>query len=282
MTETLSPREALAFHLSQVDRWTKQAIIDELAEAIPALTANEERAARNLRDAVAALELPQRELDALGDEVTRARVKAGEYRSRADDTRLETRVEARAMAHEYDAEITRLENKLQQARDAMQPFLDDRDAARAGLELARNARRALAYAMLLPFEGLGQGTHAYIAYRQPYINHVLLKGDDRDPEWETAMTELRELCLSSGYRTDDLPADSEAYRNFWDKIRDDANPPEPAPTGRQVHDAEIAALQSTAMNKSVQSPSKIEDFRRPPATQVARWRQVQRLSGEIR
>ena len=73
----------------------------------------------------------------------------------------------------------------------------------------QGGKRVLVAGMLDPFGELGQQTRAYEAFRQLHLNHVLLRNDREDPEWDMALAELRELCLRSGYRTTDLPTDAE-------------------------------------------------------------------------
>jgi hypothetical protein len=82
---------------------------------------------------------------------------------------------------------------------------------------------------------------------------------------------MDDLCLASGYRTDHLPQDADRHRQFWDNLRDAANPSEPAPSGRKVADAAKIAMETAAVNEGLsKSSARIDDFRKPPVPQAVR------------
>lgn len=114
--------------------------------------------------------------------------------------------------------------------------------------------------MLNPFGPIGQGTEAYVCYRQPYaVAGIILQGED-DPvtgqEYEAARGQLQELALIAGFTSSDFPDRSEPYRRHWDQVLANATP-EPVPTGRDVAGATLAAAHNAAVNglrKSAPSP----------------------------
>lgn len=270
---------ALAAAMAEVDKWTHQLIVDELAGICPALDQAEEQAAAALRQAVAALEDPERATAELDGEITRAEAELSSWRSQLEDGDVGARVTARTWVSEWEAELAALRNKRDFAQAEMLPLIAARNKARADLELAMGAKRGLAWSMIDPFgTAVGQGTSAYVSYRMPRLTYVMLMGDRGHPEWDCALAELRELCVAvmrAGHDiTRDLPDFGEvAFRSMTSAL--DGNladvMADPAPTGRDV----MNQIEAEAVNKNLPA-SYIEDHRNiAPVPRVARdWMQV--------
>jgi hypothetical protein len=255
----------LAEALAAVDRATMQLIVDELAEAMPALEEEQRKAAESLREACAALRKPEQLLAELDEELGRVTGQAAEWQGRLSSLRAEDRVEARVRFQAWSEELDRLREKRVFADQDLQPYYDARTKTQAGLELAQSAKRGLVWAMIAPFESAaGQGTTAYVAYRMPRLSYVLLAGDRDHPEWDVALAELEELCLRSAYRTDHLPSNAEQMaRSMTAQMPDAAaSMADPVPSAVDViaSDAVAVANAGVSVGKSV-----IEDHRRTPA-----------------
>lgn len=132
----------------------------------------------------------------------------------------------------WDAELSALKEKRDGLEHDLQPLYEHREKCKADVAHAQGARQAVFYAIADPFGSpVAQATAAYIGYRMPFLIPVLMQHDESHPEWETAITELQEACMISGYRTDSLPKADAHIKNYWDAAFADANKPEPVPTG---------------------------------------------------
>jgi hypothetical protein len=253
-----TPLEMLAYHRSQVDRWTMQLIIDELNGFMPKLTDAVEQAEKALQEAEDALAKPAGVIAGLDEQIAEAEKERAHWAQDLESPSIGTRVPARGWVMELDAELVSLRQKKEFAESGLQPLYDVRNKCSNDLELAKGARMGLACAMLTPYAGFAQGTQAYVGHRQPYINHVILSGDHDDPEWDTAVAELAELCLLAGFTKDDMPDRAQDYRKFWDDIKNE-HAPEPAPSGREVAESIHSAFEVNMQNKWLEeSPSVME------------------------
>jgi hypothetical protein len=257
----------------------------ELDELQTALSAHEDQAAAKLRETVGALADPQAGLDAVDTEIASADAKraglAGQLDDDDDDADPDALALVRLRLQEWDRKLTRLRSKRDFAESGMQPLVEARDQSRKALADIQAAKKGLMWAMMNPFASpVAQATQAYIGCRQPYLNHVLLKNDRSDPEWETAVAELEECCLRSAYRTDNLPSEAQqAARAMTAAMADTTtSPPPPAPGMADIMKQTEAEMTNMALQKS---PTKIDDYRnRPPVPRNARveeYRQVPTL-----
>ncbi len=264
MTDTSEEHLAdLAKAMAGEDRAIRQLIVDELAEAMPALEHAEEEAAAALREACTALGKPEQLLAELDEEIGRVTGQAAEWQAKLSSLKTEDRVEARVRFQAWSDELDKLKEKRDQAERDLQPYYDARNKASGDLELVQGALRGLVFAMLTPYESrVGQGTRAYVAYRQPRLSYVLLAGDRDHPEWECAIAQLEEMCLRSAYRTDHLPSNAEqAARAITAGMADAASAPYAAsPNAADVMAADVVKL----INESM-PPSRIEDHRNTPS-----------------
>jgi hypothetical protein len=276
---------ALADALAETDRCIRQLVADELGELWPALDQAEEQAAGNLRAAVEALEAPQAAINALSAEITRVEGQCSDWQSRLESDRIEDRVEARVRFQAWDDELDKLRQKRDFAEAEMLPLLAARTKCRGDMELAQGAKRGLAWAMIDPFgTAVGQGTRAYVAHRQVRLNHVLLAADRANPEWDCAVSELRELCMAvmrAGHDiTADLPAFGElAFRSMTSAMTDASSAwGDPAPSAADVvakdrvtvENAALAATRSKIEDhrntRPVPRNAPVREFMKPPAT----------------
>jgi hypothetical protein len=257
----------LAKASAEVDKWSRQLIVDELAELMPGLEAAEESAAARLRDALEALKAPGAAIADLDAAIGRAETELASWRDQLEGGDVAARVDARRWIAEWETERDTLTARRDYAAAEMLPLADVRNRARADLELAQGAKTGLAFSMCIPFESpVGQATRAYIGYRQPRLAYVLLKGDSADPEWECAVAELRELCISAmrgGYNVaPDLPDPAAvAAAGIAAPMADAmATPPDAVPSMTEVLALDKARMEDLALQ---QQPSRIDDYRAP-------------------
>ena len=282
MTDTQDHLADLAKAMAEVDRCTMQLVVDELGEGWPVLVAAEGEAAEALREAGAALEDPQRAIAALGEEIARAETELSTWRRQLEDGDVAARVTARTWISEWETELAALAQKREFAEAQMFPFIDARNKARSHLELVQGAKRGLAYAMADPYGRVGQGTKAYVQFRQTRLTYVLLMGDRAHPEWDCAISELKELCVAVmrvGHDiTADLPSFGEvAFRAMTNAVEGNLSDvmSDPGPNAADV----MASLKSEFTSANL-TPAVIEDRRvaPPPPRAVREYMQTQRLS----
>jgi hypothetical protein len=253
----------LAAARAEADKWTQQLIVDELADLLPGLDAAEDQAAAALREACAALGKPQQRLAALDAEVERVTGQCAGWEAKLSAVRIEDRVEARVRFQAWNAELDRLKAEQEQAGQDLHPYLEARRKARENVELVQGARRGVAWAMAAPFVSpVAQGTRSYVGYRMPHLAHVILKGDQDDPEFEPAVTQLEELCGRLGWTIDRTSAEAQRIKRHWDEVYAAASPAETVPTGQEVMAELHAEMAVSAANKAL-GPSRIEDHRQP-------------------
>ena len=255
MTDTSEEHLAdLAKAMAALEKAAMQLIVDELAEALPALDHAEEEAAAALREACAALGKPRQLLAKLDEEIGQVTGKASEWKQKLSSLRAEDRVEARVRFQAWNDELDKLNEKRDQAERDLQPYFDARNKASGDLELVQGAKRGLIYAMLTPYESrVGQGTKAYVAYRQPRLAHVLLSGRRDHPEWEPAVVELEELNKI-------VQTPEQAWQAMTAQMSDEVGTPlEPVPSGR-----EVLAMDAVKIGNESLPPSRIEDHRNTP------------------
>jgi hypothetical protein len=265
---------------AEVDKWSRQLIVDELAELMPGLEAAEETAAGRLRDALEALKAPESAIADLDAEIGRAESELASWRKQLEDGDVAARVTARTWISEWEVERDALTQRRDYAQAEMLPLVDARNRARADLELAAGAKTGLAFAMCIPFESpVGQATQAYVGYRQVRLNHVLLLGDRAHPEYDAAVAELDEVAAWAGFS---LVEDVHA-RQLAESIR--ANLPDaaaaaadPVPSMTEVLALDKAGMEDLALQ---QRKTHVEDHRYAPAVprnvRVPEYRQVQTM-----
>ena len=239
MTE--SARDKLIKRLADAQREQEEATMGliqlELDEILTGLAAAEDQAAAALRTALEALDGPLARLAEMDAGISAAEGRCVEWSQQLADADPDTRAEARSHFTEWSAEIDSLRAERDEAERGYRPLFEEREQCRKNLGVMQGGKRVLAAGMLDPFGELGQQTKAYEAYRQLHLNHVLLRNDREDPEWDMALAELRELCLRSGYRTTDLPTDAEmAARALQMSGMADAltTPPDPSPSMMEI------------------------------------------------
>ena len=251
----------LAKAMAALEKAAMQLIVDELAEALPALERAEEDAAAALREACAALGKPEQLRADLDEEIGRVTGQCADWQAKLSSLAVEDRVEARVRFQAWSDELGKLKEKRDQAERDLQPYYDARNKASADLELVQGATRGLFYAMLNPYESkVGQGTKAYVAYRMPRLAFVLLSGDPGHPEWDCAIAQMDEFAMRSAYRTDHLPSNAEQEaRAIAAQMADASSYVPPALNAREV----MAADALKVFNDS-QPPSRIDDYRNTP------------------
>ena len=259
-----------AFHQQESEKYAKQLIIEELSEASPALQSANESAEKALAEAESALELPLAEIASVDEDIGRAQARLAEYSAQRDDRDIEVRVDARVKADLYSDELSKLQDKRRQMSEQMDAvFYAVRNKAASDLDLVKNARMGLAAGMMNPFgSAAAQGTESYISYRQPFINQVIIAGDENHPEWGLAVDIVKLLAQMAGLCADDFPtrAEMNGYQNFWDSVR--ANP-EPVPSGAEVIGELHSAMENQVMQEYARkTKSVIEDYTRPHGNAV--------------
>jgi hypothetical protein len=253
--------------MNQYDHAVRQLIADELSEHYSSFEAAEEKAAGRLAEAIAALVLPEQELARIDEEIERAQAHLGDWETQLNDSWLETRVEANKYVSAYQDEITRLEQKRTQATEAIQVFYDERNAASKAVELAQDAKLGMAVQLAHPYGEVGRGTSAYAAFRMRAggLIPILLSGDTTHPEFKVAWEFMDEICERSGYRTEGrIPSDAEKCKESWDRIYDQHQPQEAAPSMGQVMAEDIRTLENVGlMERSKKANEVVEDYRTP-------------------
>jgi hypothetical protein len=278
-------RDKLIRRLAEAQREQEEATMGliqlELDETLTGLAAAEDQAATALRAATGALAAPLARLAEMDAGIAAAEGRCVEWSRQLADADPDKRAQARAHFDEWSAEIDKLRAGRDEAERGYRPLFEEREQARKNLGVMQGGRRVLAAGMLDPFGALGQQTRAYEAFRQLYLNHVLLRNDREDPEWDMALAELRELCMRSGYRTTDLPTDAELAARALEAsgmASAAVTPPDPVPSGQEVIALDKAGVLNAALERS---PSMIEDYRNTPPVprnaRVAEYRQVPTL-----
>jgi hypothetical protein len=169
-------------------------------------------------------------------------------------------------------------------------LFDTRNKAR-DLVLAHDAKRGLAWACIAPFEtAVGQGIRAYVAHRKLRINHVLLMMDRDHPEWGTACSELRELCIAAmrgGYDVArDLPDFAEvAFRAMTSAMPSaESAVADPAPSAAEIMaqtqvDMGNMALQKAAARNVIDDRRGARSQPAPAARDYMQWHSPLQDSG---
>ena len=259
----------------------------ELGEVLTALDAREDQAAAALREASDALTAPQAAVDAIAAEIVKAEGRAAEWLAKLDpDKPADERAQARIHFAEWDADITRLCQKRDWAEAEMQPLVERRDHARKVLADLQAAKQGVIRAQLNPFGSpVAQATQAYIGYRMPYLNLILIANDRESPEWETAIAELEECCLRSAYRTDHLIGHAEQQARAMTSAMADVStsPPPPAPSAVELGKQLEVEMENRRL---ANTPVHIEDYRHPvpqrPPVQKRAFMEVPRLRNMLR
>lgn len=222
-------------------------VCDELQARLPDIEQKISGCAAHLRDSVEALKPSQEALDSLESDITEAQKEAAGWQAQAQaEGSIGKRAAARVGLAAVQEELDRLGEKRDQLVNEQQPLRRTRDEAKAALRDAQDELRQTEfnasdknYALM----GYGPSTTAFANWWLfGMFVPVLLSGDDSHFLWSQAMKAMEFVCLRSGFRTEgrDLPKESETYRRYWNEIYSNANPPEPAPTGREVIDADKA------------------------------------------
>ena len=270
--------------LAVADTAVKAAIRAEITAMITAQDALIDGAARRLRDALAALTLPEQLITDMDAEISRVQARTYQWQSQAGDDRAETRIEARIRLAEWQRELDQLRAKRVLMGDDLAPFLHEREAARDALAAAQARRTALEINLAMPYFGAGQLTEAYRMFRVGSWGAwmVLLSGDRDHAEHDALLAGLDEIAAASGYRTDDLAARirARAQQEARQSIADTATEPlPPSPSGQDVLALDRARIENGALQGR---PTRIDDYRRAPVPPAAReYMQAQRLS-EVR
>jgi hypothetical protein len=227
----------LAKAMAEQEGVTAALIYLELGELYTGLEASEEQAAAALGDALAALAEPKAELDRLDRAIADAEGTCVRWSHILSDADPDTRADARIRYQEWSSETVARRARRNDAERGYRELFADRADKRTRLQVVQAAKQRVLKAQLNPFgDELAQATEAYIAYRMPHLNMVLLRCDRESPEWEKAAAEFEELALRSGLRTDHLPTDAEmAARALKAGMADAATtPPDPAPSAADV------------------------------------------------
>lgn len=282
MTDADDPLVSLQARLDATeDHFIQQAIVDELTLSLRAATRRVQDADAAHREACAALGKPEQVLAELDEEIERVTGQAAEWGGKLSSLRTEDRVEARVRFQAWNDELDKLKEKRDQAERDLQPYFDARNKAEADLEQAKGAELSLGYAMVTPYESrVAQGTRAYITLRQPRLGYVLLAGDQSHREWEPAVAQLEEWCLSSAFRTDHLVGNAEAMAAAMTaEMADASDVVAPAPSAQEVMAADAYKVQNELM-----PPSRIDDYRgaRPPVPRTAPVRDYMEYRSPLR
>jgi hypothetical protein len=269
--------------LAACSRAHRQLTIDELAEGIPALAADQEAAAKRLEAAYKPAEALERDIAGLDGEISRADAERATWLAQLEGGTVAERVVARQWVSEWDGEISALKSRRDFMHAELLPLIDARNKARASLEQANGALegRKLNATPPLAYFGAGQKTAAYSTRFGLALETTLRDRDDE--EHDAAVDYMLHLCRVSGFRTEDyadvLPSDAEQARRFYDRVYADASASalaDPTPGAADV----MARMEAEFR---AEPPPSYEDDYRDPRTAVPRnlrvpeYRQVQTL-----
>jgi hypothetical protein len=229
----------------------------ELDELRSSLGGSEARAAERLRAAHDALEAPLGAIAAIDRDIAQAEGRCVEWQAKLEGAGPDQRAQARIHFQEWDAEVTSLRAKRDQAEAMAQPVSAEHDQARKALEVVQAAKTRVLAAMLNPFgDELAQATEAYKSIRMTQLVPVLLRGDRSSAEWDMAVSELAEL-----QRITENP-------RWVPEVMASAaeTPPDPAPSMGEVLALDKAVMENMTLQ---QQANVVEDHRRPgPPRQV--------------
>jgi hypothetical protein len=271
--------------MTEVDKWTRQVIIDDLTDLIGPLDEAEQEAAGRLQNAVAALEGPQENLASLDREMRTAQNRCNKFRDEVESGSVDRRARARWHLSEWQGELEKIRQKRQQVREDMIPLIAERDQAREDLKAIGESKAGLALNMADCYAGaVSMGTWSYETFRVQagHLSPMLWAHDDTNPEWSRGVEWVLELCERAGVRTDGstgmrrLASNAEQLANTLAEL-DKSGQPEVYPSGREAL-AQNAVIAENA--KLARERQLIEDYRqpRPPKVTAEReWMQVQRL-----
>lgn len=261
--------DAVMQALADFDKATRACIADELTEQIPAYEAKVDAAAENLRNAVAALEIPQREILEIEAELSEARTQELYWRQHGNSKNHHDRVESAVWADGYSVECVKITHRLEQAQDAVKPFKAAVDEARKNLA---NAQDALSGIKLNAepenaYMGYGQFTESYKLYRRhswALTVEQIAVGESYNSERDAFFEGLDMIAESSGYRTDDLQERLRQSAIADARANMDAVFPERshAPSGQDVIAETNNAMQHQGMQKANER-TRLEDYRHP-------------------
>lgn len=265
------PVAELALASNAADVIIHKMIIDELNPVLEWLTEREEHWAGELRNALESKQIPERTVAELEAELAELRGKHEDYRARVGDPLLprDDRAQAWAMVPFYEAEITAMGNRLDQARADLGSAEAVVNKTRAELEAVQHTKQAVGWAMIDPFnEPLGQQTKAYAYYLAAHLTEIILLAGDSDRRWDSAVAELETLCKASGYRTDGISKqESLMAKRMWDDyLENRVTDPPASPRGADVMRRTELQVESARPNND-----RVEDLRgvRLPNTYVS-------------
>jgi len=259
--------------------------MDDLDKYSPSLAEASENARVTLAKYEDALALPTLELASVDADIKRANERLLEYQGKVNSKDMTARIDARRSVLAYQEELHALSELREEKALAVQQAQNDRNKAEQQVSIVESAQLRLGASMLTPFSSLqGQATEAYAAFRQPYLNPIIIAGDRKHPEWECAVDELVLLCGMADIKRNDprLPDPMDNIRAFWDHVRAEANPPVPSPSGQDVMAEIHAGMQDAALQKAgEQTVNAIEDHR-PKANYVRSYLSAPRVPDDMR
>jgi hypothetical protein len=144
----------------EVERWTRQLIVDELNELWPSLVEAEEHAQARLEEAERALVGPQEHIATLRVEIIRCGGRCNEWSAELTSEVTEYRVQARINFREWSAELDSLKEKLSQAERDREPLYRVEGAVDGGLADIGEAQAAVPGVSPQPGEASGRETPA--------------------------------------------------------------------------------------------------------------------------
>lgn len=237
----------------------------ELAHGLTRLQDAVQAASGKVASAEAALTEPEQKVASARSAVTQCQTRIDECTESILSDSLDERVESRVLKAEYLIEMKDLQGILNSAAADLQAAKHQRDVFQQDLNLAEQMVQVRKTAMTQPFSHpISQSTESYQTFRAGLgsLIPILLRNDDTDDEWAPAMLLLKEINRLSG--TIPTPVEPEKKELTFEK----------APSGREVMDADIAALQVEMENKHLNEQTQvIEDYRHtpyiPPSARVA-------------
>jgi hypothetical protein len=220
-------------------------VVEEIRAMIPAVAEREDTAAGELREACDALAKPSADLAALEAEIAQVRSKCGEWAEGTYSGDPAVRVNSRDEFRKWDEELSRLEERHQVLEQDVAQLQVRKNKAAEVLENARLEKGALELNACkeMAFYAAGTMTEAYKTFRFGWCDLaiVLRPGNDSHPEHDEAIRWLEQIAYWSGYKLVRDTKDDQ-WRQMWDQVYADANPPEPAPSGQGVMREDFDAL----------------------------------------
>jgi hypothetical protein len=217
-----------------LDQAVRAMIIDECKARVPESAEQVEDMAHVLREALAAVAPGEKALADLAAEIDMLNAELASFTEQASTGDIRAKVSARLCIQQCESDLAVLTGKRARMDTDLSPLRDACRTAQRNLRAAQDDLTALEIVISDPayaYIGPGKQTASYSTFRWGLALRAAFEGFH--PERDEAEEHVCWLLERSGFRPE-LSKDADRYRKHWDAVFENANPPEPAPTGAEI------------------------------------------------